>query len=200
MNFLAHLYLSGDDEEIITGNFIADHVKGKAIQKFSPGIRTGIRFHREIDEFTDAHPVFLKSKGRLGLRYRKYAGVITDMFYDHFLSSTWNRYSHEPLEHFTNRMFAIINKRLDILPEKTKRLLPYMARDNWLMAYGTFEGLGRALRGMERRTPFDSGMGEAISDLKQDYDQYSEEFAAFFPDLREFCKIRLRDLLAENKT
>ena len=58
MNFLAHLYLSGDDEEQIVGNFIADHVKGKAIESYSDGIRAGIMLHREIDVFTDSHPVF----------------------------------------------------------------------------------------------------------------------------------------------
>lgn len=192
MNFLAHLYLSGEDEEIIIGNFIADHVKGRVFEKFSPGIRSGILLHREIDAFTDAHPLWIQSKNRLAPNYRKYAGVITDMFYDHFLSSNWNDYSPENLDVFTRRMYGIIMKRYLILPAKTQRMLPFMAKDNWLKAYGTFAGLGRALNGMARRTPFESGMGNAITDLKKDYGLYEGEFRNFFPELVKFTNTKIK--------
>ena len=183
MNFLAHLYLSGTDEEIIIGNFIADHVKGRAIQDFSKGIQEGIYLHREIDTFTDTHPLFIRSKERLMPKYRKYSGVITDMFYDHFLSVNWDAYSDEPIDSFTRRMYRIVMRRFLILPAKTKYILPFMARDNWLKGYGTFEGLERALKGMDRRTPFDSGMGLAVTDLRQDYAAYRDEFMEFFPEI-----------------
>lgn len=186
MNFLAHLYLSGDDDETIIGNFIADHVKGRTIEKFSPGIRSGIMLHREIDAFTDAHPLWIQSKNRLAPTYRKYAGVITDMFYDHFLSAEWDSYSTETIDVFTSRMYRIILKRFMILPPKTRRMLPFMAKDNWLKAYGTYEGIERALKGMDRRTPFNSGMGLAVEDLKNDYALYRDEFRRFFPDLVRF--------------
>jgi acyl carrier protein phosphodiesterase len=187
MNFLAHLYLSGDDEETIIGNFIADHVKGRAIENYSAGIQAGIHLHREIDTFTDAHPMFLESKNRLLPAYRKYSGVITDMFYDHFLSANWNEYSSEGIDAFTNRMYRLIMKRFMILPSRTRYMLPFMAKDNWLKGYGTFEGLERALRGMDRRTPFDSGMPNAVRDLRRDYDLYKEEFNAFFPEIVSFA-------------
>jgi acyl carrier protein phosphodiesterase len=187
MNFLAHLFLSGDDEEIIIGNFIADHVKGKAFLDFSDGIRAGILFHRQIDLFTDTHPYFLESKKRLGLKYRKYAGVVTDMFYDHFLATDWEIYSHEDIDRFTRRMYAVVMKKFFILPAKTKRILPFMARDNWLKNYGTFEGLERALQGMDKRTPFESLMGEAVEDLRKEYGLYHHEFNLFFPEMIRFA-------------
>jgi acyl carrier protein phosphodiesterase len=190
MNFLAHLFLSGDNEEIITGNFIADHVKGKAFFGFSDGIRAGILFHREIDMFTDANPLFLESKQRLGGKYRKYAGVITDMFYDHFLAVDWDEYSSESIDRFTRRMYAIVMKRFLILPAKTQRILPFMAKDNWLKGYGTFEGLERALKGMDKRTPFESLMGEAVDDLRKDYSLYHQEFARFFNQMIQFAEQR----------
>ena len=186
MNFLAHLFLSGHDEEIIIGNFIADHVKGRAIENYSEGIRAGILIHRRIDTFTDSHPVFIQSKNRLAIKYRKYAGVITDMFYDHFLSANWGDYSSEDLDVFTKRMYRIIMKKYFILPAKTKYILPFMAKDNWLKAYGTYKGIDRALKGMDRRTPFNSGMSEAVGDLKKDYKIYREEFQSFFPQIIEF--------------
>ncbi len=191
MNFLAHLYLSGEDEDIIIGNFIADHVKGRAIEKYGEGIRAGIYLHREIDAYTDAHPLFIRSKNRLSPTYRKYAGVITDMFYDHFLSAYWKDYSSESIDAFTKRMYKVIFKKYIILPPKTQRILPFMASDNWLKSYGTFQGIERALKGMDRRTPFDSGMGNATKDLKADYTLYLEEFRQFFPQIVQFS-MRMR--------
>ncbi len=186
MNFLAHLYLSGDNEEVITGNFIADHVKGDSVMKYSAGIQSGIRLHREIDAFTDSHPVFLKTRERLNGNYRKYAGVVADMFYDHFLSADWKSYSNESLEGFTDRMHSIIIKRFPILPDKSQRFIAYMKKFNWLTGYGTFEGLGRALNGMAIRTPFKSGMENAVQDLKAHYHLYREEFQHFFPEIIDY--------------
>ncbi|MCD4728990.1 MAG: ACP phosphodiesterase [Bacteroidales bacterium] len=187
MNFLAHLYLSGDNDSIIIGNFIADHVKGNGINKFDTGIRNGILLHRNIDQFTDSHPQFILSKNRLVPNYRKYAGVIVDMYYDHFLSAFWQHYSDEPIEKFTRRMYRILLKRFLILPPKTKRILPFMAKDNWLVGYGKLEGLGRALAGMAYRTPFNSGMENAIRDLQDNYSLFKQEFEAFFPEIIEYA-------------
>lgn len=183
MNFLAHLYLSGDNEDLITGNFIADHVKGNGINKFSDAIRNGILLHREIDRYTDSHPQFILSKNRLVPNYRKYAGVIVDMYYDHFLSAFWEKYSDEPIEKFTRRMYKILLKRFLMLPPKTKRILPFMAKDNWLVGYGKPEGLRRALSGMAYRTPFDSGMENAVKDLQENYALFKQEFETFFPEI-----------------
>jgi len=188
MNFLAHLYLSGENEEIIVGNFIADHVKGRAMEKFSDGIQHGIKFHRAIDHFTDTHEVWIETKNRLAVNYRKYAGVIADMFYDHFLSANWDEYCDESIESFTKRMYKIVMKRYLILPAKTQRILPFMAKDNWLKMYGKTQGLERALNGMARRTPFDSKMENAITDLEMDYDLYKKEFELFFPEIVIFSK------------
>ena len=187
MNFLAHLYLSGDNKDIITCNFIADHVKGNGINKFSEPIRKGILLHRDIDQFTDSHPQFILSKNRLVPNYRKYAGVIVDMYYDHFLSAFWQDYSDESIEKFTRRMYKILLKRFLLLPPKTKRILPFMAKDNWLVRYGKPEGLGRALAGMAHRTPFNSGMENAINDLLENYVLFKQEFEKFFPEIIEYA-------------
>jgi len=188
MNFLAHLYLSGEIEEIIIGNFIADHVKGNMINKYNAGIISGIKLHREIDNFTDVHEVFRKSKKRLSPKYGKYAGVIVDMFYDHFLSANWNDYSDEHIEIFTKRMYKILFKKYLILPPKTRRILPFMAKDNWLVGYGRLEGLNNALKGMASRTSFESGMENAVGDMKMDYEEYKSEFQRFFPEIVKFSE------------
>lgn len=193
MNYLAHVYLSNNNEDLMIGNFIADHVKGKVILDFSDEIRAGIVLHREIDQFTDSHPVFLKSKMRLANNYRKYAGVIVDMFYDHFLAANWDDYSEEDLEKYTQRVYKILMKKFLILPRKTKYILPFMAKSNWLRNYGSFDGLHRALSGMAKRTPYESGMEKATDDLKNDYDFYRQEFREFFPDVIRFSKKRIEE-------
>lgn len=184
MNFLAHALLSGDDENIIVGNFIADHVKGKAIEKYAEEIRLGIALHREIDAFTDAHPVVRRSIVRLRNGHGKYAGVITDMFYDHLLAVNWNRYSGVLLRQFTSGIYKVMMKHFLILPPKTRRILPYMMADDWLAGYASLENLQRALSGMAQRTSFESGMQHAVQSLREDYALFNKDFTEFFSQLQ----------------
>jgi len=192
MNFLAHLFLSGENREVIIGNFIADHVKGNKIMTYSPGVRAGILLHRAIDQFTDNHPVVKLAVERLRPDFRKYAGVVVDMYFDHFLSKGWDSWSEEPLRSFTDRMYNIIIASTGILPPRTMHMIPYMMNHDWLGNYGNFEGLNRALTGMARRTPFHSNMETAADKLKEDYGYYEKSFSIFFPELIQHTG-RVRD-------
>ncbi|PKO97610.1 MAG: DUF479 domain-containing protein [Bacteroidetes bacterium HGW-Bacteroidetes-9] len=199
MNFLAHLYLSGDNNDIIIGNFIADHVKGSKTEKYNSGIRSGIILHRSIDYYTDNHQIVKEAVERIRPQFRKYAGVVVDMYFDHFLSKGWNRWSKEPLSDFTSRMYGIITSAGEILPPRTRQMIPYMIDYNWLENYGNFEGLDRALKGMARRTPFLSNMESAVEILKNDYAYYEQSFDNFFPDLIGHAK-EVFDMVAIDKS
>jgi len=188
MNFLAHLYLSGNQSEIIIGNFIADHVKGNKADLFSSGIRAGIGLHRAIDLFTDTHPAVRAAVNRLRPGYRKYAGVIVDMYFDHFLANGWKNWSDEPLKLFTSRMYEILMGSFQVLPTRTMHMLPYMVEHDWLYNYGNFEGLHLALSGMSRRTPFQSNMETAAEKLREDYAFYQESFNVFFPEMVNYAE------------
>lgn len=185
MNYLAHAYLSGDNEEIIIGNFIADHIKGRPDHRFAGAIMDGIRLHWYIDEFTDSHPVVKQSVERLKPVYKRYSTVIVDLYYDHFLASNWKNYSNIPLKRFTRRIYRIMLKHYRILPAKTRRILPFMMADDWLAGYGRPQGIKLALSGMARRTRFESGMQNAVNELYQEYDLFKGEFQAFFPSVIE---------------
>ncbi len=188
VNFLAHIYLSGADREVMIGNFIGDFVKGKDLEaRFGSGISCGIRLHREIDFFTDRHPIVKQSKDRLREKYRHYAGVIVDIFYDHFLAKNWDAYSAQFLPDYAEECYATILSFEKILPEEVNYLLPFMIKGNWLVNYARLEGIHRALSGMARRSKFDSKMEEASIDLKRDYQAYENEFAEFFPLLIAYC-------------
>ncbi|MCU0420220.1 MAG: ACP phosphodiesterase [Cyclobacteriaceae bacterium] len=189
MNFLAHLYLSGDDPARKVGNFMGDFVKGRALSaRFEPGIVAGIGLHRAIDHFTDTHALVKQSKKRLQPTYRHYSGVIVDVFYDHFLARHWPTYSPEPLADFAQRAYQDILDRSPILPDEVKQLLPYMMKGNWLLNYQHVEGIDRALTGMSRRTTFVSHMQHASADLQEHYTAFEAEFSHFFPELRAFCE------------
>jgi acyl carrier protein phosphodiesterase len=187
MNFLAHLYLSGDDPKVMVGNFIADFVKGKeALQQYESEIVFGIELHRSIDAFTDRHPVVKASKKRLVSKYRHYAAVIVDMYFDHFLSNRWNEFHTIPLEIYSRGAYKLLEEHNPILPPRLKGMLPYMIRGNWLVGYGSIDGIGQALSGMARRTPYQSRMEEAETDLRNNYDAFAGDFMSFFPELRTY--------------
>lgn len=189
MNFLAHLYLSGDDSKIKVGNFIGDFVKGKNLEEqFESGIAKGILLHREIDSFTDRHPLVKQSKDRLRAKYKHYSGVITDIYYDHFLARNWNRFSEQILPDFAEESYALIQRHDPILPYEVKYMMTHMIRGNWLVNYSKIEGIHRALSGMAHRAKFDSKMDEAAEDLKSNYAEFESDFFSFFPELKKFAE------------
>ncbi|HEY4655709.1 MAG TPA: ACP phosphodiesterase [Cyclobacteriaceae bacterium] len=193
MNFLAHLYLSGDQPKIMIGNFIGDFVKGRDVRKrFEKDIATGIELHRAIDEFTDNHPVVTRSKERLRPRFRHYAPVVADMFYDHFLAANWSAYHPVSLPDYAEQVYRTLELYRPILPEGVQRMLPYMIKGNWLVSYAEPAGIHRALSGMAVRTPFDSGMEKAADVLEQHYSEFEKEFTRFFPDIKAYAANFLR--------
>lgn len=182
MNFLAHLYLSGEFDDGMVGNLMADFVTGKA-DGFPPAVREGIRLHREIDAYTDAHPVVRAAKQRLHPTYRHYSAVIMDVFYDHFLAVNWLRYDTRPLGVFAAHAYELLDQRQHLLPASMLPMLAAMQKQNWLVHYATVAGIDRALTGMAQRTKFVSYMENATDDLEKDYGFYQDNFERFFPDL-----------------
>ncbi|NER11360.1 Acyl carrier protein phosphodiesterase [Muriicola jejuensis] len=194
MNFLAHIFLSFDDEEISIGNFIADSIRGNRFKHLPERVQKGILLHRDIDTYTDAHPIYRKSSRRLHKNHSHYSRVIVDVYYDHFLAANWAKYSGEDLGDFASRFYALLKDRYEILPEPTKRLMPYMIRDNWLVNYASVEGIDRVLKGLYRRTGEKSNMHRAKDDLLEHYDLFREEFSLFLEDLIIFSSEKYKSL------
>ncbi|MDQ3050104.1 MAG: acyl carrier protein phosphodiesterase [Bacteroidota bacterium] len=186
MNFLAHLYLSGDDADLKIGNFIGDHIKGKTIHLLPSGVKNGVLLHRKIDTYTDQHPVVMQSKLRLRPEFRKYAPVIADIYYDHFLAVNWDRFSDISLQQYASDFYQLTNEYSHILPARTQHMLSYMVTHNWLVSYSTLEGIHKVLNGMSKRTSFNSGMEKAAGELQINYELYQSEFHNFFADLEKY--------------
>jgi len=194
MNFLAHIYLSFGDDEITLGNFMADSIRGNKFKHLPERVQQGILLHREIDTFTDSHPIPKKSSKKLHKNYSHYSRVIVDIFYDHFLAKNWNAYSDEPLADYVDRFYDLLEDNFTILPYGVKRMMPYMIADNWLLNYANLDGIAKVLNGMNRRTKNLSKMNFAIVELKEHYEDFEEEFTAFFEELTDFSKQRFLSL------
>ncbi len=186
MNFLAHVHLSGKNTDLMVGNFIADAVKGNASLKYSGDVLRGIMLHRQIDTFTDAHRLHKQSRSLIRNDFGKFSGIVVDIYYDHFLAKNWRAYSDEPLSSFTSRVYKELSKRLFTVPNHTRRILPFMISQNWLLNYANFKGLENVFHGMDRRTKYISGMQNAVEVLKKNYKLLNDDFNGFYPELIQY--------------
>ncbi len=199
MNFLAHLFLSGDDEEIIVGNLLEDFVVGRIDHPrnihFNENIKNGILLHRLIDSFTDTHFAVSNCKSVLYEKYHKFAAVVIDIFFDHFLAKHWDEYSSESLENFRKRVYISFQNNWEVLPENMKPMIESMINYDWLKNYGEFWGIEKALKNVSTRTKYASNMENALDDLKINYQLFDENFQLFFPLMVNECK----DFLIEKR-
>lgn len=194
MNFLAHIYLSGDNDMVKIGNFMADSLHGKKPEDFPDEVKKGILLHRAIDTFTDNHPVFRQSTKRLHPIYHHYSGVIVDIFYDHFLAKNWSDYHTVPLEEYAESFYTLLKNNEDVLTDRTQKVISYMIPQNWLVKYADTDGIAVILAQMDRRTKNKSGMANSIAELKEFYTEFEKEFREFFEELKAFAKHKIKSL------
>ena len=183
MNYLAHLYLSGNDPEILVGNFIGDYVKGRRFTRYSASFRTGILLHRHIDTFTDRHPVVRESTALFKPLYNRYAGVVIDIIYDHLLAAHWNDYSDEELHLFVRRAHQILMRHYFGLPNRVKQFLPFLIKSRRLETYRTFEGIEKTLNIMASHSSLPHRTNDALLYLEKHYGELHQQFAAFMPEM-----------------
>lgn len=188
MNYLAHIYLSGESDEIILGNFIGDFVKGNKFLKYPEQVALGILLHRSIDAFTDQHPDVREFIELLKPGYGRYSGIVADVFMDHFLASDWNRYSIYTLRQFAKHAHAVFLSNFLLLPFKVKQFLPFLIQHKRLESYAQRESMFHVLEIMSRRTSLPTNSEWAMQILHQEYDQFEALFRSFFTELVEYVE------------
>lgn len=188
MNLLAHLYLSNNQDNLIVGNFIADSVKGNQYLSFERGIQKGILMHREIDFFSDTHPHFLSAKKIIYEKYRKYSGVLIDIYFDHILAKNWTDFHSSSINEFSSYHKSLLDNYVEIMPEKSKLFFNYIKHNGIPEAYAETDGIEMILKGMSKRTKFDSGIENGTIELIENYDNLKEMFYPFFSSLRKQCE------------
>lgn len=195
VNFLAHLHLSGPEPEVLVGNFMGDFVKGRIGEEYPPLIRRGLMLHRGIDSFANGHPAFMQSRRRLDQRFGLYRAVLVDLFYDHFLSVEWDRWSDAPLDEFLASSRRAVEECREILPHRLQEILPLIFED-LIPSYREIDGIGRALGRMSKRVGRENPLGRGAGELERHYGALRDDFRLFMPDADGFS----RDFLATQST
>lgn len=193
MNYLAHGYLADTSEEFLVGSFMGDFVKGQIGDQYSPEIMRGIMFHRKIDIFADTHEITTSSRNLFSQKTRRFAGIILDICYDHFLSKNWADYSDKTLSRFIAHVYDLLHKYREILPQRLKSVLPRMVRQNWLGSYLTLEGVEITLNRISKRISRENSLDEAMVEIRSQYNTLEKNFLAFFPDLVAYAQSYIDD-------
>lgn len=188
MNFLAHTLLAGERPAMRLGGLLGDFVKGPLPAGLPEEVAEGVRLHRAIDRYADTHPAFRASRARVSTLRRRYAGIMVDLFYDHFLAARWTRFHPEPLATFSAAAYGLLAEHQALLPPQLAEILPVMRREDWLTAYREAPAVGRALDRMAlRRLSRPNPLGGAGEELLANYEAFAGDFEAFFPDARRFA-------------
>jgi acyl carrier protein phosphodiesterase len=192
VNFLAHIYLAGENKDHVIGQVMADFLERGWQDRVSAGVLQGIRLHQQVDMFTDSHDVFQRSRERLPTELRRYAGIVVDIFYDHVLARNWERFHDVSLDEFAQSRYRILESRPEELTDRMRRALPSIVTYDWLTSYREIEGIERALKGVSNRLTRANPMAEAGLVLRRERAGFEATFLEFFPDLEAFA-VELRE-------
>ena len=194
MNYLAHLLLAGDDPGLIVGALLGDFVRTRQIPEYSDAIQAGIRLHVRIDAFTDDHPIVARGKARMRAPYRRYAGILIDIFYDHFLARGWEAFTEgSPLEEFAKDRYRVLLNHHPLLPPRLQRIVPIMAEQDWLTGYRDIDAVDKTLQHLSKRLKRTSPLPHAVRMLEENYPGLESDFQEFFPELMTFAETARRE-------
>ncbi|RYY62912.1 MAG: DUF479 domain-containing protein [Chitinophagaceae bacterium] len=196
MNLLAHAVLSFHEPEILLGQMISDYVKGRRKFDYPPVVQQGIMLHRQIDSFTDAHPVTIEAKKIFHPVYRLYSGAFVDIAFDHFLATDAAEFPDQSLFTFSQQVYASLDSHTDLMPLPFAGMFPYMKRDNWLLGYSTHQGMYRSFRGLVQRSAFMTDSQPAADLFEKNYLALQSFYHAFWPSLKEFSSTEFRKIRA----
>lgn len=193
MNYLAHIYLADLTNTSRIGNFLGDFVRGNVdTLPFSQNYKFGIILHRKIDVFTDSHPIVIQSKNRMSKERRRFAGIIIDIAYDHFLAKNWKKFSSVKLSDFVQSFYNELMNQNEKLPEKLTYVLPYIIKYNWLENYKMLDGISKSLNGLAKRFKRENSLLNSVIEIEQNYKELESDFNIFFKDLQQFTLKEVR--------
>jgi len=184
VNYLAHAYLSGNNKELLVGNFIADHLRGNDFKNYTEGIINGIRLHRKIDSFTDAHPLFKTSKRVFYKGFEKYSGILVDIFFDHFLARQFSNFHHQSLDDFSNNVYRVYLENIKLMPESSTRFLNYVLRNNIYQNYASLKGIETVLTHLSHRIGHQVALNESLELFLDSEELLEYNFFEFIIDLK----------------
>jgi acyl carrier protein phosphodiesterase len=190
VNFLAHAYLADGSGQSIVGSLMGDFVKGPLDGRHGLELTRALVLHRRVDSYTDAHPVVAGSRARVSPARRRYAGILVDLFFDHFLARHWKNYSDLALEAFTAGVYEALRHNHALLPERLQFIAPRMAAMDWLTSYRDVDAIGLALDRMGERLKRGNALLGSVAELAANYDAFEADFRVFFPNVVRFARLQ----------
>ena len=197
MNFLAHFHLSGDNEDIAVGNFLGDFIRGTNPKDLPLMMQKGLKLHRFIDEFTDAHPIVKQINKLLQPYFSKYTPVVSDVYFDYFLAAHFQDYSDRTLREYTYSVYDLMARKKSLMTERASRFYDFMIVRDIFFEYGNKDGMQHVFNGLASRAKFKSNMSEGVSVLTKHEDEMYQLFKEFYPELQSASKQYLHKLLTE---
>ena len=187
MNFLAHSYLSFSEEQLI-GNMIADFVKNRDVARLPESIQKGIKLHRAIDTFTDAHPLIHEAKAPFRPLVRLYSGAFVDVAFDYFLANDTTENSQREWQEHSQRVYAVLRRYEEFLPEVFKKVLDKMQQDDWLYNYRNEWGIEYSFRNVVNKAQFLDKTTNVFPAFLANKDFLREQYEIFFPEIKSFAQ------------
>ena len=187
MNFLAHSYLSFSEEQLV-GNMIADFVKNRDVARLPESIQKGIKLHRAIDTFTDAHPLIHEAKAPFRPLVRLYSGAFVDVAFDYFLANDTTENSQREWQEHSQRVYAVLRRYEEFLPEVFKKVLDKMQQDDWLYNYRNEWGIEYSFRNVVNKAQFLDKTTNVFPAFLANKDFLCEKYEIFFPEIKSFAQ------------
>lgn len=183
MNWLAHIYLSEPTAEFRVGNLLPDLAPASHLRPLPENYQRGIRRHRQIDVFTDAHPRWKSCVLRFPTPYRRFGGILTDVYFDHLLARDWTKYSVVPFRRFVDEFYSELEICLPELPAHAAAVLNRMREQDWLGSYPQIAGISDILERISRRLRRPFELASSLPIFEEDESGFRDDFHAFFPEL-----------------
>ena len=187
MNFLAHSYLSFSEEQLV-GNMIADFVKNRDVARLPESIQKGIKLHRAIDTFTDAHPLIHEAKAPFRPLVRLYSGAFVDVAFDYFLANDTTENSQREWQEHSREVYAVLRRYEEFLPEVFKKVLDKMQQDDWLYNYRNEWGIEYSFRNVVNKAQFLDKTTNVFPAFLANKDFLLEKYEIFFPEIKSFAQ------------
>jgi acyl carrier protein phosphodiesterase len=190
MNFLAHFQLAWPDPGLLVGGLEGEYYKGPIKGDLPQTIESGIRLHRAIDAYTDAHPLIAQLKSRFPPRLRRFAGILIDLSFDHFLSRHWTRFSELPLEQFNRQVYATLADNRRHLSDASRRMLGRLVQHDILGLYVDWETVPASAERVGQRFRRENPFLDVGRELAGERERLEAGFLLFYPDLQAYSRER----------
>jgi acyl carrier protein phosphodiesterase len=190
LNFLAHFHLAWPDEGLVAGGLEGDYYKGPLRGDLPDAIAQGVRLHRAIDAYTDSHPLVAQLRRDFPPALRRYAGILIDLSFDHYLSKYWDQYSDIPLPEFNAGVYQALQAHEHALSDGSRRMLARMLEYDILSLYLDWETVPASAARIGERFRRGNPLADVGPELSPCRDNLEAAFLGFYPELLAFASQR----------